>query len=124
MTTNWTSFDDKNLVFDSYNKAVDSTIVAAKVQAHAYVTPTWIMEDDFIPQLPEKAFTLLVEEAKSMAFINLKQMVNEKAEQRARKHDSRLSRSNWVLKGGIKYRNFGRGRAAPNFKPQPLDSNN
>ncbi|WP_236489704.1 hypothetical protein, partial [Escherichia coli] len=65
--TVWTSFDDKVLVFDSYNKNVEDTIQSSKIQAMGYVTPNWLMEDDFIPVLPEEAFTLLLEEAKSRA---------------------------------------------------------
>lgn len=65
--TYYTSFDDTNLVFDSYDSAVDDTLQESKVQAQGYVNPTWYSLDEFIPDLPEEAFTYLLEEAKSRA---------------------------------------------------------
>jgi len=66
-----TSFDDEFVVFDSYDSEVDSTLQESKIQAVAYVIPTWVSADDFIPDLPENAFPALVEEAKSKAALRL-----------------------------------------------------
>lgn len=118
----WTSFDDRFFVFDAYDNTVDSTIQASKMQVQAYMTPNFFLQDDFLPDLPEEAFTLLLEEAKSMAFINLKQMVNEKAEGRARKADSWMSRQSFTLKGGVRYGNYGRNNR-PRMRKQPLEKN-
>src|SRR3546814_1682508 len=62
--TYFTSFDDKTLIFDSYDSAADSTLQKSKVQVYAYTIPAWVHADDAIPDLPEMAFYLLVEEAK------------------------------------------------------------
>src|SRR3546814_505840 len=37
--TYFTSFDDKTLIFDSYDSAVDSTLQKSKVQVYAYTIP-------------------------------------------------------------------------------------
>lgn len=110
----YTSFDDENIVFDSYDIAVDSTLQSSKVQAQAYVSPSWTHTDTFIPDLPEEAFSALLEEAKSRCMMRLRQMVDQKAEQESQRQQRWLSRKAWKVKGGIKYPNYGR-RGAKTF---------
>ena len=107
----YTSFDDTHVVFDSYDIAVDDTLQESKVQAQGYVNPIWLPEDSFIPDLPEEAFTLLLEEAKSRASLKLKQTQDVKAEQEAGRQNRWLSRKAWRVEGGLKYPNYGRGNA-------------
>ncbi|MDB4302076.1 hypothetical protein N9924_00775 [bacterium] len=106
--THYTSFDDETLVFDAYDSAVDSTLQQVKVQAQAYVTPSFVLTDSHIPDLPEEAFTALIEEAKAKAFFKLKQMQDVKAEQEAGRQQRWLSRKAWRVNGGIIYPNYGR----------------
>lgn len=106
----FTSFDDSTLVFDSYDVGVDSTLQSSKTQVRAYVTPQFTMSDDFIPDLPEEAFSLLLEESKSKAMFKLKQMVDNKAEQESRRQNQWLSRKAWRVNGGVKYPSYGRNR--------------
>ena len=104
----YTSFDDEYLVFDSYDSTVDTTLQESKVQAMAYVMPDWTSEDTFIPDLPENAFTALVEEAKSRASFRLKQVADQKAEQEAGRQNRWLARKARRVAGGIQYPNYGR----------------
>ena len=104
----YTSFNDTDIVFDSYDSAVDSVLQSSKVQAHAYVFPLWEHRDSFIPDLPEEAFTALLEEAKSRAMVKLKQMADPKAEQEAARQQRWLARKAWSVSGGIKYPSYGR----------------
>jgi hypothetical protein len=104
----WTSFNDQDIVFDSYDETVDTVMQNSKVQAKAYMTPTWVMDDDFVPDFPAEAFSNLVEDAKSTAFLVLKQMANGKAEANAQRQARWLSRKSWTAKGGIQFAKFGR----------------
>ncbi len=104
----FTSFDDETMVFDSYDSDVDSTLQNSKVQAQAYVMPTWTHSDTFIPDLPDEAVTALLEESKSRAMFKLKQMQDAKAEQEASRQQRWLARKAWRVNGGIKYPNYGR----------------
>jgi hypothetical protein len=70
--------------------------------------PKWVHMDDAIPDLPEEAFAALEEEAKSTAFVAIKQMANQKAEQKAARQNRWLSRKAWRAHGGIQYENYGR----------------
>lgn len=104
----WTSFDDKHLITDSYDADVDDTLQTSKTQVLAYMEPTWVHTDSAIPDLPSEAFAALVEEAKSTAFVELKQTANQKAEQKASRQQRWLSRKAWAVKGGIRYDDYGR----------------
>jgi len=106
--TYYTSFDDECVVFDSYDSAVDTTLQESKIQAMAYVMPEWSSADDFIPDLPENAFTALVEEAKSKASLRLAQKADEKAEQEAGRQNRWLARNARRVNGGIQYPDYGR----------------
>jgi len=107
--TYYTSFDDSTLIFDSYDSAVDSSLQESKVQAQAYVVPAWSSADDFIPDLPDDAFTALVEESKSKASLRLRQVADQKAEQESGRQNKWLARKARRVAGGIQYPNWGRG---------------
>lgn len=104
----WTSFDDAYVITDSYDNAVDSTLQKAKTQCLAYIDPVWAHSDTAVPNLPSEAFPALLEEAKSTAFLALKQTANQKAEQKASRQGRWLSRKAWAAKGGIVYDDYGR----------------
>jgi len=104
----WTSFDDTHIVTDSYNAAVETTLRKSKTQCIAYVFDEWVHEDSAIPIIPMDAFSALLEEAKSTAFMNVKQMPNQKAEQKASRQQRWLSRKSWRAKGGVRYDDYGR----------------
>ena len=106
--TMWTSFDDVYIVTDAYQGQYDDTLKASKSQCMAYISPSWAMEDSFIPDLPYDAFAALVEEAKSTAFFVIKQMVNQKSELKAARQNRWLSRKSWRAHGGVQYSDFGR----------------
>lgn len=104
----WTTFDDEYIVFDSYDSAIDDTLKTSKNSCIAYVNPTWERSNDAIPDLPIEAFPAFLEEAKSTAFLALKQMANQKAEQKAGRGQRWLSRKAWKADGGIRYSDYGR----------------
>jgi len=106
----FTSFDDEYIVLDSYNSVIEDTVQGSNTQAIIYFEPSWTHEDSAIPDIPSEAFPLLIEEAKSTAFIVLKQSPNAKSEQKARRQKVWLSRKSWRAEGGVQYPNYGRYR--------------
>lgn len=104
----YTSFDDVTLVFDSYDSGVDSTLQESKVQAQGYVIPEFIVEDSFIPDLPSEAFSYLLEESVSRCQLKMRQFQDLKSEAEAQKQSRWLSQSNFVVKGGIKFPDYGK----------------
>ena len=104
----YTSFDDKTLVFDSYDKEVDDTLQSSKIQAQAYIFPGWTHDDDAIPDIPYEAESLLLAEAKSSCMYRIKQMSDPKTDNEARRQNAWLARKAWKVKGGVRYQNYGR----------------
>lgn len=81
----YTSWDDKTVVFDSYDKDVDGTLQKNKTMCYGEFEATFLMEDDFVPDLDPRQFSLLLNEAKALAFAEIKQVENAKAERGARR---------------------------------------
>lgn len=116
----FTSFDDENIVFDSYLSTIDTTLQNTKSQCHGKRSVAFTLSDTFTPDLPVQMFTYLLNEAKSAAFLTLKQMANQKAEQISTKQRRRMSQDAWKLQDekGIMYPNYGRNRSTkrtPNY---------
>lgn len=115
----YTSFDDRGVVFDSYDSAVDSSLQASKTQAQGFIIPSFSLTDSFVPDLPPDAFAKLREESVSRAQFKLRQLQDFKSEQESQRQSRWLSRKNWIVEGGIKYPNYGRKSArlpTHNFK--------
>lgn len=91
----WTTFDDQYIIFDSYNKAQDTTLQQSKSAGYGWVDIPWEMEDDFIPPLDANLFPLLLSEAKSVSWLNYKQMANQKEEMRSRRQRVRAQNDLW-----------------------------
>lgn len=73
------------VIFDGYDSAVDSTLQTSKTQAYGDIIPVWQNTDTFIPNIDEEQVPLLLNEAKSLAFFEMKQMMHTKAEQEAKR---------------------------------------
>jgi hypothetical protein len=104
----YTSFDDVTVVFDSYVSDLGDTLTSANSQVVYYREPAWSAVDAFIPDLPSEAFPMLYAESKSVCFIDLKQMPNQKAEQQATRQNFAMAQRSHAIKGGVRYRNYGR----------------
>lgn len=88
---------NRYVVFDSFDQTVDDTLQASKTMCYGQISPTFRMEDDFIPDLDESAFSLLLNEAKALAFYELKQMPHVKAEQEIKRQWSSVSKNKSVV---------------------------
>jgi hypothetical protein len=81
------------VLFDSYDNTVDSTLQTNKTQCLGQGTVEWSMTDSFVPNLDENQFPLLLNEAKALAFLELKQMSHPKAEQEAKRQWGTIQRT-------------------------------
>lgn len=106
--TYWTSFDDEWVVFNSFDNTVDSALQSSKSQCVAYRSPSWTLSNDFIPDLPDEAFSRLLAEAKAASFSRLKQLTDNKAEQQAIRQRNAMSRKSWRAAGGIRMPDYSR----------------
>lgn len=85
----YTSWDDNYLIFDSYNADVDTTLQKNKTMCFGVLESSWEDANDFVPHLDSQQFTLLLQEAKVMAWAELKMADNNNAIRKARR--------GWVL---------------------------
>jgi hypothetical protein len=81
----YTTYNDDTLLFDSFNSDEETYLEAAKTMVYGQKIPTFTMSNSFVPDLPAQQFSLLFNESKSLAFSELKQMQNIKAEKNARR---------------------------------------
>jgi len=89
--TYYTTFDDNTTVFDAYDNTVDTTLQTSKTLGFGAKVSTFTESDIFIPALQPQQFALLLNEAKALAWAELKQTQHQKAENTARR--------NWIHLG-------------------------
>lgn len=114
-----TILSDYYVIFDGYDSTLDSTLQSSKTMAEGTVVPVWSNDDDFIPNIDESQVPLLLNEAKSLAFFELKQSPHPKAEQEVRRQWSSVQRDKSIIERPTYFDalpNFGRrGYANTNF---------
>lgn len=116
----WTSFNDSVIICDSFDDTMDDVLQTSKNHCWGVKNPVWTATDGAIPELPDEAFPALIEEAKSSAFYVLRQVMNEKAEQKATRQNRWLSRKAWRTSGGVRYPDYGRKGAMSGARKNPL----
>ncbi len=85
------------VIFDCYDATQDVTIQASKTECWGQVIPEFTMVDDFYPDLDDQQFALLLNEAKSLAFFELKQQTHTKADQEIRRQWSSVQKNKSVV---------------------------
>ncbi len=89
-----TILQDTTFIFDSYINTLESTLQENNILCFGRLVPSFdINSDSAIPALDEEQFPLLLNEAKSMAFIELKQVPNAQAERESRRQWSILQKN-------------------------------
>jgi len=81
------------ILFDSYDSSVDSVLTGSKTLCFGQTIPTFSMEDSFIPDLDPFQFPLLLNEAKALAFIELKQVPHPEAEKETKRQWNTLQKN-------------------------------
>lgn len=71
---------DKYVIFDAYDSTQDSTLQTSKTMAYGWVYPPFVMSDTWVAPFEDQVFPLFVNDAKSLAFFELKQMPHQKAD--------------------------------------------
>lgn len=110
----YTSFDDDQILFDSYDSDEDSNLQASKTMCYGLVAPTFTLSDTFTPDLDHTQFAALLNEAKAQCWNDLKQQSNNRAENKARQNkiNSQKKKQNVGYPDNLnyyyKYPNYGR----------------
>lgn len=105
----FTSFDDENIVLDSYDSSVDASgVVGSKSRAFGKKIPTVTISDGFTFDLDSDYFQYLYNEALSRAFVAQQKTENPKAEQWARRHKSAIQNNKWRVEQPNRRQTYGR----------------
>ncbi len=106
-----TVIENNYILFDSYDNLYDDTLQASKVMAYGIRVSPFLLEDTFIPDIDDNQFALLLNEAKALAFYELKQMPHAKAEQEIKRQWSAAQKNKAVSNKPTSFdqlANFGR----------------
>lgn len=85
------------VIFDSYNRDIDTTLQTSKSMAWGRIIPFWSNVDSFIPDLAEEQFQLLLNEATALAFYELKQQPHQLAMQEANRGWSSVQKNKGIV---------------------------
>lgn len=111
----YTVFDTDNvLVFDSIDILYEANLTGSNSLAWGYIEPTFELTDEFVPPIDANLFPHFLAEAKSVCFINVKEVANSKEEQRARRQlvrsQFRTDKTNGQRRGIFSGNGFARNR--------------
>lgn len=106
--TYFTSFDDKYIVMDSFNSDIETTLQGTNTQISLFKIPTWTVDDDFTPDLPDEMFPLFLAECITFSQARKEEELIRKTEQTAVRHQRHLSQTGGVAQTGVRYPNYGR----------------
>lgn len=81
----YTTADDNQLLFDSFDIAEDTTLQKAKTMCTGNSYPVFSLTDSFTPDLDPTQFPLFINKCKVRAFNELRQQVNQEAASEARR---------------------------------------
>jgi len=81
------------VIFDSFDNTQDSTLQGSKTMCFGQVVPTFQMVDTFIPDLDVQQFPLLLQEAKNLAYFELKQQPHQLATQEIKRQWSTVQKN-------------------------------
>lgn len=91
----WTSFNDSDIIFDSFDNSLDSTLQSSKTLCWGNQDPEFTMSDTSIPPIDSMFFPLLLAEAKSKCWFNFKGQTNSKEEQVSRRQKAETQKYIW-----------------------------
>jgi hypothetical protein len=104
--TYYTTVNDHTVLFDSYYATDDSTLQTSKTMCYGKLYPKFELTDTFRPPINGQQFPLLINKAKEIAFVELKQMDNSNAAKEARRqkivtqwNKQRITRDRPIFKG-------------------------
>lgn len=119
--TYWTSFDDSHIIFDSYDSDVEATIQDSKQQITVYIKEdTFLVEDDYIADLPDEAFPLLYNRCLLAASTRQSNETDAVAARHVNKGETWLSQNARRTGSTVKWNTMGRKPALNRARNNPL----
>lgn len=92
----YTVIENSNVVFDSFNSDLDTTLQSSKTEVFGLKVTPFTLLDASVPDISDDKFPLLLNEAKSLAFYEMKQVTHAKADQEIRRQWSTIQKDKAV----------------------------
>lgn len=92
-----TVVENHYIIFDSYNSATEVTLQTVNSQAYCLRATPFSLTDNFIPDLDDEKFPLLLNESKALAFYEMKQIQHPLAQQEIKRQWVTSSKNNSVV---------------------------
>lgn len=99
----WTSLDDYTILFDAHKLDIDTTLQSSKTQCYGLKNEDFELEDEYEPPLDGQQFSLLVNDAKALAWAELKQTSHDRAEREAKRQLIQTQKNKRALPGKHAY---------------------
>jgi len=106
----YTSFDDEYFIFDAYLASLDAWLNSSKTMCYGATRPTFTLDDDFVPDLPENLFNLLYNSAMNRCMAVVKQQMNPMIDRLEKRTRVRSQRNKWREDMKYDWVDFGRKR--------------
>lgn len=88
----YTSFDNEYLVFDSYHKDTEDTLIGTKTVCYGKKVPTWLQDDNFVIPVQDSLYPLFLSMLASACSIYMNSEINQEDERRQARGMSRMRR--------------------------------
>lgn len=92
----YTVIENRFIIFDSYNVDLDTTLQESKTEVFGLKVTPFVLSDTHVPDMNDTKFSLLLNEAKALAFYELKQVPHQKAEQEIKRQWSSIQKDKAV----------------------------
>lgn len=105
----WTTFDDQYVWFDSWDSSQDSTIVANHTQCLGLNATDFVLDDDFIPNLPGNLVPYFESTCMNRCIAHFKQEMNPEVVRNQNRLRIRSMRNKWrARRKNIEGPNYGK----------------
>ena len=112
MPTYWTSPDDSNILFNSYDSSEENTLQKSNTYCYGLIAPVFTESNTFVPDIDAAQHQVLLQEAKRQATVELRQFQNPNAEEKSRRNRIRATKNKRTAPGKEQFKsrlpNYGR----------------
>ena len=102
----YTTFDNNTILFDSYKSTVETTLQKSNSLCYSKLVIPFTLTDSFIPDLDDEQFPLLINEAKTLAWLELKQSPHPIADRNSKRNWTSIQKNKFATQHASDFDSF------------------